>query len=155
MTRGDMESLDKPKCFEMGQRCACANLRKAARVVTQLYDEIIRPSGLRGTQFGLLMATRALGPVTVTKLADKAIMDRTTLARNLRLLEKKGLIRIDPGKDQRMREVTLTKQGLEALTKGLPFWEKAQARMVKGLGEERLNNLLENLEAMVSLVRRG
>ncbi len=155
MTRGDMESLDKPKCFEMGQRCACANLRKAARVVTQLYDEIIRPSGLRGTQFGLLMATRALGPVTVTKLADKAMMDRTTLARNLRLLEKKGLIRIEPGKDQRIREVTLTKQGLEALTKGLPFWEKAQARMVKGLGEERLNNLLENLEAMVSLVRKG
>ena len=155
MTRGDMESLDKPKCFEMGQRCACANLRKAARVVTQRYDEIIRPSGLRGTQFGLLMAARALGPVTVTKLADKAMMDRTTLARNLRLLEKKGLIRIEPGKDQRIREVTLTKQGLEALTKALPFWEEAQARMVKGLGEERLNNLLENLEAMVSLVRKG
>jgi DNA-binding MarR family transcriptional regulator len=155
MTRGDMESLDKPKCFEMGQRCACANLRKAARVVTQLYDEIIRPSGLRGTQFGLLMATRALGPVTVTKLADKAMMDRTTLARNLKLLEKKGLIRIEAGEDQRMREVTLTKQGLGALTKALPFWEKAQAHMVKGLGEERLNNVLENLEAMVSLVRKG
>ncbi|MEE9611620.1 MAG: MarR family winged helix-turn-helix transcriptional regulator [Desulfatiglandales bacterium] len=155
MTRGDMEPLDRPRCFEMGRRCACANLRKAARVVTQLYDEIIRPSGLRGTQFGLLMATRALGPVTVTKLADKAMMDRTTLARNLRLLEKKGLIRIEPGEDQRMREVTLTNQGYETLTKALPFWEKAQARIVEGLGEERLNNLLENLEAMVSLVRKG
>lgn len=153
--QGDKDFLDKAQCFEMGQSCACANLRQAARVVTQLYDESLRPSGLRGTQFGLLMATKALGPVTLTKLAKSTMMDRTTLARNLRPLEKKELIRIEPGEDQRMREITLTDQGLEALTKALPFWEKAQAHVVKSLGEERVNNLLEHLATVVALIRKG
>ena len=150
----DIETLDEAKCFEIGRSCACANIRRAARVITQLYDGFLRPTSLRGTQFGLLMAVRALGPVTVTKLAERTMMDRTTLGRNLGLLEKKELIRIQPGKDQRVREVSLTDQGLEALMKALPLWEKAQTHVVKGLGEERMNNLLKDLSAMVSLVRK-
>ena len=136
-----------------GRACACGNLRKAARAVTQLFDEALRPAGLRATQFGILAATMAMGPLTVTKLADVTVTDRTTLTRNLKLLAKKGLIRIQTGNDRREREVTLTDRGREALAKGYPFWQKAQTRVVKGLGEEQWKSLREGLSAVVSLTR--
>jgi len=140
---------------EEGRACACGNLRKAARAVTQLFDEALRPAGLRATQFGILGATMVMGPLTVTKLAEAMVTDRTTLTRNLRLLTKKGLIRIQTGNDRREREVTLTDRGREALAKGYPFWQKAQTRVVKGLGEERWKSLREGLSAVVSLTRGG
>jgi DNA-binding MarR family transcriptional regulator len=77
------------------------------------------------------------------------------LTRNLRLLAKKGLIRIQMGSDRREREVTLTDRGREALASGYPHWQKAQARVVKGLGEERWKSLREGLSDMVSLTREG
>lgn len=130
--------------------CACFNLRKAARAITQLYDEAIRPSGLRCTQFSLLIATTRLEPVTVTHLAEIVVMDRTTLARNLRPLEKEGLIHVTPGDDLRTRIVTLTTRGKEVLSKAFPLWEKAQARVLKGLGQERWKALQANLKEVVS-----
>jgi len=78
--------------------CVCFNVRKAARAVTQLYDERMRPFGLRVTQLAILGKTLLLEPVTVTQLAEVAVTDRTTLTRNLRLLEQQGLIRIDGGR---------------------------------------------------------
>ena len=138
---------------EEARGCACGNIRQAARAVTQLFDEALRPTGLRVTQFGILAATMALGPLTVTKLAERTVTDRTTLTRNLRLLTKKGLIRIQTGNDQRERKVTLTDRGREALAKGYPFWQKAQTHVVKGLGEERWKALREGLSAVVSLTR--
>ncbi len=133
--------------------CACFNLRKTARAITQLYDEALRPSGLRCTQFSLLIATTMLEPVTVTHLAEVVVMDRTTLARNLMPLEKEGLMKVTPGDDQRTRIVTLTIRGKEVLLGALPLWEKAQARVVGGLGQERWNSLQANLKDAVSLAK--
>src|SRR4051812_38930012 len=90
------------------QRCTCFNLRKAARAVTQLYDEVMRPTGLRATQFSLLSVVWIAGRISITALAEAAVMDRTTLKRNLELLERAGLVRIQPGEDARVREVSLT-----------------------------------------------
>jgi len=132
--------------------CACFNLRKTARAVTQLYDEALRPSGLRCTQFSLLIAATRLEPVTVTHLAEIAVMDRTTLARNLRPLEKEGLMNVTPGDDQRTRIVTVTPRGKEVLSQAFPLWEKAQARVVNGLGLERWKSLQANLKEVVSQV---
>jgi DNA-binding MarR family transcriptional regulator len=126
--------------------CVCFNLRKTARAITQLYDEALRPSGLRCTQFSLLIAATRLEPVTVTHLAEIVVMDRTTLARNLRPLEKKGLMNVTPGDDQRTRIVTLTTRGKEVLARALPLWEKAQARVVRGMGQERWTALEANLK---------
>jgi DNA-binding MarR family transcriptional regulator len=100
------------------------------------------------------MATRVIGPVTVVKLAQVMVMDRTTLTRNLQILEKRGLITIEPGKDRREREVNLTPVGMEVLTKAVPLWEEAQNRVKKGLGDERLHNLLGDLSEMISLARK-
>ena len=136
-----------------GAACACRNVRMAARAVTQFYDEALRPTGLRATQFGILGATMAMGPLTVTKLAERTVTDRTTLTRNLRLLQKRGLIRIQRGNDGREREVSLTERGRDALAKGYPFWQKAQAHVVKGLGEERWKSLRDGLAAVVSVAR--
>ncbi len=83
--------------------CACFNLRKVTRAVTQLYDELLRPAGLRVTQFSLLVAVRMAGPVGVTRLVELTVMDRTTLTRNLELLQKQGLIEVASGEDRRTR----------------------------------------------------
>lgn len=147
----DCKPLEITKCREMGRTCACYKVRKAARAITKLYDDVLRPSGLRVTQFSLLMATRVMGPVTVVKLAQVLVMDRTTLTRNLQILEKRGLITIKPGEDRREREVTLTASGMEVLAQAVPLWEEAQEQVRKELGEEKLQNLLGDLSEMISL----
>jgi DNA-binding MarR family transcriptional regulator len=154
MKSEDFKPLTMEKCKEIGQTCACYKVRKAARAVTKIYEEVLRPIGLRATQFSLLMATRVMGPVTVVKLAQVMVMDRTTLTRNLQILETRGLIMIKPGEDRREREVNLTAEGMEVLAKAVPLWEEAQERVREGLGEERLQNLLGDLSEMVSLTRK-
>ena len=145
-------SMEKSK--EIGRSCACFNLRKAARAITRLYDKYLRATGLGSAQFTLLMAARGVGPVPISRLAKGAVLDRTTLTRNLKVLEKKGLIRTQIGLDRRAREVTLTDLGHEALIKAVPLWGKAQARVKEGLGEEGMNSFLKYLSEMVSLARR-
>ncbi len=85
------KTLDRAKCREIGRSCACYSLRRAARAITRLYDDFLRPSGLRVTQFSVLNATMLHGPVPLTKLAEMTVTERTTLTRNLTILEKKGL----------------------------------------------------------------
>ena len=149
LNRASESRLARSKAGE----CVCGSLRKASRAVTQLYDEALRPTGLRITQFGILGTTVAMEPVTVTRLAGVTVTDRTTLTRNLKLLEKQGLIRVNSGNDRREREVTLTAQGREAVIKAYPLWQKAQHQVVNSLGEERWKVLQQELSAVVSLTR--
>ncbi len=135
--------------------CACFNIRKTARAITQLYDDALRPSGLRATQFSILSVTRRLGPVTVTRLAEETVTDRTTLTRNLKLLAQQKLIRVSPGQDRREREVTLTDRGRYALAQAFPLWKDVQAQVATGLGPERFGRLLADLRATVALTRTG
>jgi DNA-binding MarR family transcriptional regulator len=138
---------------EAGRYCACFSLRKAARAVTILYDDVLRPTGLRATQFALLSITQALGSVTVGQLAEHAVIDRTTLTRNLRALERRGLVRIRAGKDRRVREVQMTPRGEEAWASAVPRWYEAQQRITSGLGEKRLRGLVADLGATVAVAR--
>ena len=149
LNKGSQSELAKSKAGE----CVCGSLRKAARAVTQVYDEVLRPTGLRVTQFGILGTTMAMEPVTLTRLAGATVTDRTTLTRNLKLLEKQGLIRVNSGNDRRERKVTLTDRGREAVLKAYPLWQKAQRDVVKLLGEERWKVLQQELSAVVSLTR--
>ena len=132
-----------------GHVCACFNLRKATRVVTQLYDEALKPAGLRSTQFTVLAATRALGPVSVNELAEWIVMDRTTLTRNLKPLERDGLIAVRPGDDLRVRQVSLTAKGRKTLERAYPMWEGVQARLREQLGDARVDQMLVDLKATV------
>jgi DNA-binding MarR family transcriptional regulator len=145
--------LDPQKCLEIGRSCACYNLRRAARATTRLYDDFLKPSGLRTTQYSVLMAAKLRGPVTLTKLSQITVTERTTLTRNLTVLEKKGLLLIEPGKDRRERRVTITERGEEALLAAVPLWQAAQAHIEQGLGGERVGTLLEDLSAIISISR--
>lgn len=137
-----------------GPSCVCANLRKTARAITQLYDERMRGTGLRATQLSILGVTLARGPVTVTRLAEATVTDRTTLTRNLRVLEKQGLIRVEIGGDRREREVSLTDRGRESLAKAYPLWKEAQAHVARQFGRERLERLLSDLAGVVAVTRQ-
>jgi DNA-binding MarR family transcriptional regulator len=117
---------------EVADGCACRELRRAARAVTQLYDETLRPSGLRVTQFTLLVAVAVSEPVPITRLADALSLDRTTLARDLKPLAQRGLLEVATGQDRRMRVVRLTRQGREAIGRAHPLWQRAQAQIVEG-----------------------
>ena len=134
--------------------CGLFNLRRAARVVTQLYDELMRPSGITGTQFALLSVIRELGPIPVSELGEAMGMDRTTVTRNVRLLERRGLVRVEPGRDRRTRLVRLTSSGRSVHRKAVPYWERAQAALVGRLGERRWKKLRGELETMVELSRQ-
>jgi DNA-binding MarR family transcriptional regulator len=149
-----MTTLDTATLLE-ATRCTCFNLRKATRAVTQLYDDALRPSGLRCTQFSLLTLLRASGTVAMTKLAEDAVMDRTTLARNLEILERDGLVRIRPGEDARVREIELTRAGVAKLEEAFPLWRKAQRTVADGLGAGRMNRLLADLSLAVAAADRA
>jgi DNA-binding MarR family transcriptional regulator len=136
-------------------RCACFNLRRAARAVTQAYDEALRPSGIRATQFSLLAALALEGPATITRLADAMGMDRTTLTRNLKPLLKDGLVEMAEGSDRRRRRVGLTGRGMETLEQALPLWRAAQARVIDGLGTARWTGMLRDLERAIHVVHSG
>src|SRR6266487_5773996 len=111
---------------EIAEACACLNVRKAARAVTHLYDEVLQPSGLRSTQFNLLVAVALAGEAPVMRLAEVLVLDRTTLARNLKPLESQGLVVVEPGEDKRVRLIRLTDHGYQLLEQSLPYWRKAQ-----------------------------
>ena len=134
-----------PEHFLSVPQCMCFNLRNTARWVTHLYDEALRPTGLRATQFSLLSATNHLGTATINQLADVMVMDRTTLTRNLRPLESQGYIRIHPGQDRRQREVMLKPAGNKILKQAMPLWEGIQTQVVEGLGKDRTARLLKDL----------
>ena len=135
--------------------CTCANLRKAARVVTQRYEAALQPTGLKVTQFTLLATLANRGDLPLTHLAEALVMDRTTLTRNLKPLVGNGLISIENEQDQRVRRIKLTAKGGGAFKNALPHWAAVQSKIVAGLGFKRWSGFLDDLAAIVDEVRRN
>ena len=147
----DAPTPGRAELAEVAAGCACRNLRRTARAVTQLYDKTLRPSGLRITQFTLLVAVGLSEPVPITRLADALDLDRTTLARDLKPLTEHGLVQIAAGEDRRMRVVRLTSQGRQAVGRAYPLWQRAQARIVEGSGPDRWQAVASGLEEVAAL----
>jgi DNA-binding MarR family transcriptional regulator len=150
MTRKRAE-LPDPRIAHVAETCTCSRLRMAARAVTQAFDAALAESGLKATQFTVLVAVGHRGPAPLSRLAEALVLDRTTLTRNLRPLERDGLIATAPGADRRRREIRLTAKGRKALDRALPLWEQAQDRMLAGLGRKRWQGLIDGLGLAVSL----
>jgi DNA-binding MarR family transcriptional regulator len=148
------EGFDTGFLMEGAAHCVVYSLRKATRAVSQLYDRMLRPSGLRVTQFSLLVELAIASSTTISELADKMVMDRTTLTRNLKPLEKRGLAVIVPGQDRRTRVASLTRQGAEVLMQALPLWIEAQAQILGELDEEEWENLRQALSKIVDAATR-
>ena len=143
--------LSLAKCAEMLSVCSCLQLRKATRLITQLYDEMLRPTGLRSTQLPILVTLAVIGPTSMMLLAERLVTDRSALARNLKPLERQGMIEIMPGGDRRTRQVRLTLRGEEAVARATPLWEQAQSTVVEALGQNQWRVLREGLSAVLSL----
>jgi DNA-binding MarR family transcriptional regulator len=136
------------------RECICSNLRRATRVATKLYDEMLKPSGLKVTQFGLLSNLMALGSSTLSELAHEMVVDRTTLTRNLEVLETKGLVVSEEGEDRRERQLRLSDKGIAAVSAAYPLWQAAQARAMDLVGRANWSAsapLLHQLATRVSL----
>lgn len=132
--------------------CHCLAIRQGARQVTQFYDRHLAPAGLRTTQYSLLNRLGRLGPVSINTLADALAMDRTTLGRNLRPLERDGLVAIGPGPNGRTRALTLTEAGLARLEAAAPLWRQAQDEFEAGYGEVAARDLRDALARLVATV---
>jgi DNA-binding MarR family transcriptional regulator len=134
------------------QGCICLAVRQAARHVTQFYDRLLAPSGLRTTQFSLLAKLRRRGPMTINALAADMIMDRTTLGRNILPLQRDGLIRIEPApSDRRSKELHLTRRGEKRLGVAFKGWAEAQARFEAAFGSVRTSELRGLLRELVGV----
>lgn len=120
---------------EAATTCACQKVRMAARAVTRAYDQALRPSGLRITQFTILVAASVSGGLPLHRLAEILGLERTTLTRNLATIEKEGLIRV-ARVDGRTRKVLLSPAGAARLKQALPFWDQAQRTLRRKLGEQ-------------------
>jgi DNA-binding MarR family transcriptional regulator len=113
----------------------------------------MRPTGLRGTQFALLVHTYAMGPISLSKLADAMATDRTTLTRNLELLEKNALVRVEDGDDRRTRIVSITDDGRKRLARAFPYWKKTQDEIKKMMGLDDWSAMISRVSRMVNQVQ--
>ena len=120
--------------------------------MTQWYDQCLQSSGLRSTQFNVLVAIAIAQTVPLTRLAEILVLDRTTLARNLKPLEQQALVRIEAGEDRRVHLIRLTEAGYAVLRQALPSWEMAQAEMIARLGPAQWDTLHAELRDLVARV---
>jgi DNA-binding MarR family transcriptional regulator len=121
--------------------CMCANLRRAARVVTQIYEDELRPSGIRMSQFTLLQSLSYASGISQKKLARLLEFDSTTLTRTLAGLRRKGWLRAEEGTDRRELRLSLSAAGQKEYKRVLPYWQAAQTRLRRELGETKWNEL--------------
>ena len=132
--------------------CNCTNMRRASRAITQFYDKFLMPSGLKVTQYSLLNHLKRLGPLTMNELSQAIRLERTTLVRNLKPLEKMGFVSICATKVAQTNQVNITESGLQALTKALPYWTQAQAAIDSLFSDEErkiFGGALEKIESIV------
>jgi len=121
----------------------------ASRAVTRLYDDRLRPVGLRATQLVLLVAIGSGEAVSITALAKLIGMDRSTLTRNLAPLERDGLVRVGNEGWRRSRTIEITKKGSARSREALSFWEKAQNTLRKKLGARKWAVVRTDLDDLI------
>lgn len=114
--------------------CLCFASRRAARRITRAFDRQLRPHGLRITQFSILVMLILAGPLTIGELADRLSIERTTLSRNLALMESAAWITSRPGDDARARLVSVTRKGRAVVSASLGAWRRAQAAVAAIIG---------------------
>ena len=131
--------------------CACANFRRASRAISRMYEEKLAAVDLSSTQMTVLMILGKGGPRALSDLADALAMDRTSLYRALRPLEKRALVRVRPGSDNRAKEALLTKEGERHFEKALPHWKRAQEAFVAAFGKKEWLDVQRALTRVVTV----
>lgn len=121
--------------------------------MTQHYDAILAPTGLKATQFSVLAVLSVAGRLPLSRAAEHLTMDRTTLTRNLRPLERRGWVRVERGEDRRERMISLSRAGRAVLDRALPLWDQAQASVVRHMGRGRWDALRQELGTVIAVAR--
>ncbi len=129
--------------------CVCLGLRRAARTVTRYYDDALRSCNLKATQFSLLAVMFRRGRTPFSELVDRLATDQTTLTRNLKPLERRGLIRVTPGADRRTRDIQLTNAGKRLYQRADILWSKAQKHVTSVIGEQKWKRIRAELDSLV------
>ena len=129
--------------------CGCFNLRRAARAVTRLYDQVLEPGGLRSTGFVALVLVEAEGQIALPRLASDLGIDRSTLTRNLAPLRREGLVEVVHPGVARTGTARVTAKGRAALKRCIPLWKQAQAQFEARVGADEWARLLVGLDSIV------
>ena len=132
----------RPRPFQACRNCSCSALRRASRAVTQHYEACFRGTGLRATQFTLLASLAQTGPLPISLLASSLGLERTSLTRNLRPLERKGFVETVTDDDRRIRRIKITKRGEVAALEALGAWKRAQSSVGEVLRRSDIRDLL-------------
>jgi DNA-binding MarR family transcriptional regulator len=131
--------------------CASFNFRRTARAVTRVYDAAMHKSGIRSTQFAILVGIAKNQPIAIGALGEILVIDNTTLTRSLQLLRKEGLISTSKRSLMRRRFLEITPKGERALGRALPYWRKMQAEFQTAVGPSYWSNLRSELERLAKL----
>ncbi len=147
------DGLSPELCRKVLRDCGSFNLRKASRAVTQLYDDILQPTGLRSTQVVVLVALAAAPEVSLARLARELVLSPSTLSRTIRPLERDGLLKVQDG-GGRGKSVQLTPRGEKVLLAAVPYWRKAQEEFTAMVGASAWQQLARQLTKTTTAVRR-
>lgn len=133
--------------------CNCFKVKRMSRHVAQLYDHALSSLGLKNTQFTLLAVLANYSPITIVKMSKVVGVERTTLTRNLKVLERDGLVNSYNGEDQRERFVEISDQGLEMMDKAYPLWKNVQSKMSEKIGMD-INTLQKISDKLLELTKK-
>ena len=133
--------------------CMCGSFRRTSRALTQLYEQALRPFGLRATQLTILQVLSLTGEVSQGQLGEMLAMDSTSLTRTLAIMGREGWVTARRGKDRRERWVRLSSAGEMQLRRALPVWEKVQSRLRHRLGTQAWKNLLQLTHQATGVVK--
>lgn len=114
-------------------RCYCTHLRRSANALSEFYDAALKETGLTVSQYNLLVNLSRLGSANITRWAERVGLERSTMVRNIAVLESRGMVEQSPGHG---KVFALSPAGREALERAVPIWEAAQRRLEGFLGEE-------------------
>lgn len=145
--------MPKERDFSVTENCVCFNLRWAARAMTKFFDAELRRHGIRATQSAILLALKAKESWSMADLSEALGIERTTLLRNLRPLQRDGLATAESGGRGGRLELAITAKGRKQIEKIMPAWRAAQSAAVKTLGEQRWSTILTDLETAAQAIK--
>ena len=132
------------------ETCICIDVRTAAQRLTAIYDQAMASSGVSVNQFSLLHLIYSLEGQTLKGLASASGLDRSTLGRNMRVLEKLGFVTMHIGDDARVRNVRMTSKGKAAFKLAVPLWREVQSRLANKIGSAQHVQFKETLQTLTS-----
>jgi len=148
-------SLPSPTEAFRALPCYCGRVLLTARAITRLYNDELRSAGIEATQLLSLQMIADLGPMTQNQLGERMAAEKTTISRNVKLLEKRRWLTVEPGQDRRCRLVSLTAAGRRQIEKARPHWERAQQRMRAAMPQPQLTALYELLPTAADAALRA